>query len=245
MDTTRLMAAASADGRALIAAAETDWQRPIPHCPEWDAAELVRHMAAILQWMAAVVGSDHRGGRHGLDPGPQDQAELSSWYLSCLQNTVGVLAATDPDSPTWTFSSLGDRRAAWWARRLAVEIAIHRWDAQHALNCAGGPSPVPVDAEIAHAGIQEFVTEFLPGLLSGEGGQHFTGVLHLHASDAPAEWWIDLNTAASVSPRPAADTDLRGSVSDLLLWLTNRLAIDDLDVVRRSDVAEHWGQLTR
>jgi uncharacterized protein (TIGR03083 family) len=245
MDTTGLIAAASADGRALVAAAGTDWQRPIPHCPEWDAAELVRHMAAILQWMAAVVGSGDRGGRHGLDPGPEDEAELSSWYLSCLQNTVGVLAATDPDSPTWTFSSLGDRRAAWWARRLAVEIAIHRWDAQHALNCAGGPRPAPVDAAIAQAGIQEFVTEFLPGLLSGEGGEHLTGVLHLRASDAEADWWIDLDTAASVNPRPAADTDLRGSASDLLLWLTNRLAIDDLEVVRRSDVGLHWGSLTR
>jgi uncharacterized protein (TIGR03083 family) len=244
MDTTPLIAAASADGRALIAAAETDWQRPIPHCPGWDAAELVRHMAAILQWMGAVVGSGDRSGR-GLDPGPEDQAELSSWYLSCLQNTVGVLAATDPDSPTWTFSSLGDRSAAWWARRLAVEIAIHRWDAQHALNCAGGPRPAPVDAAIAQAGVQEFVTEFLPGLLSGAGGEHLTGVLHLRASDARADWWIDLNTAASVNPRAAADTDLRGSASDLLLWLTNRLATDDLDVVRRSDIAAHWGQLTR
>src|ERR1700739_2834624 len=56
---------------------------------------------------------------------------------------------------------------------------------------------------------------------------------------------MDSNTAASVSPRPAAHTDLRGSVSDLLLWLTNRLAIDDLDVVRRSDIAEPWRQLTR
>jgi hypothetical protein len=102
-----------------------------------------------------------------------------------------------------------------------------------------------VDAAIAQSGIEEFVTEFLPGLLSGEGGEHLTGVLHLRASDAPAEWWIDLNAAASVNPRAAADTDLRGSASDLLLWLTNRLAIDELDVVRLSDVGEHWGSLTR
>jgi predicted lipid carrier protein YhbT len=113
------------------------------------------------------------------------------------------------------------------------------------------PVTLPVTCDVRsfiteiQAGIEEFLTEFLPGLLSGEGGEHLTGALHLRASDAPAEWWIALNTAASVSPRPAADTDLRGSVSDLLLWLTNRLAIDDLDVVRRSDVAEYWGQLTR
>jgi hypothetical protein len=42
----------AADGRDLLAAAETDWLRPIPHCPGWNAADLVGHMGAILSWIA-------------------------------------------------------------------------------------------------------------------------------------------------------------------------------------------------
>ena len=45
----------AADGRDLLATAETDWSRPIPHCPAWDAADLVGHMGGILAWMARIV----------------------------------------------------------------------------------------------------------------------------------------------------------------------------------------------
>jgi len=245
MDNALLMTAALTDGRALVAAAETDWQRPVPHCPDWDATELVRHMGAILQWMATIVASGDRTSRRGLDPGPEDPADLSSWYLSCLQQTVDLLAAAEPESPTWTFSSLGDHRAAWWARRLAVEIAIHRWDAEHALYCAGGPKPAPLKAAVAQVGVEEFLTEFLPGLRSGDSGDRLAGTLHLQASDVPAEWWINLDTGAVVGPRTAADAELRGTLSQLLLWLTNRLTAAEFDVVRGSEMLDDWKQLKR
>jgi Mycothiol maleylpyruvate isomerase N-terminal domain len=45
----------AADGRNLLSAAQTDWLRPIPHCPGWDAADLVGHMGSILGWMARIV----------------------------------------------------------------------------------------------------------------------------------------------------------------------------------------------
>ena len=32
-----LLTTTAADGRDLLAAAEADWSRPIPHCPDWDA----------------------------------------------------------------------------------------------------------------------------------------------------------------------------------------------------------------
>jgi hypothetical protein len=44
-----------ADALALLAAAETDWRRPVPHCPDWDQAQLVRHTGGIFAWMAAIV----------------------------------------------------------------------------------------------------------------------------------------------------------------------------------------------
>lgn len=245
VDNDLLMTAARADGRVLLAAAETDWQRPIPQCPDWDAADLVRHMGAVLQWMAAIVTSGERVSRRALDPVPTDCGDLSAWYLSRLERTVKLLAAVDPESPTWTFSSLGDHRMRWWARRLAVEIAIHRFDAEHARSVAGGAAPAPLRGEIARAGVNEFVTEFLPGLLHGEGGERLTGTLHLSAIDAPAQWCIDLDTGATVSPVVTPDADLRGTLSELLLWLTNRLTVDDLTGVCGPDLAERWTQLTR
>jgi hypothetical protein len=38
---------------------------------------------------------------------------------------------------------------------------------------------------------------------------------------------------------------VRASRSDLLLWLTNRVRMDALDVVGNSLVGAHWGRLRR
>jgi len=156
-----LLSVAEDDARGLLAAAETDWGRPVPQCPEWDAAGLVRHTGGIFLWMAAIVTSSERVSRRTLDPAPEDPAELAAWYLGSLDQTIAALGVADPDHLTWTFSSTGDRRVCWWCRRLAVEVAIHRWDAQHAMS-DGGSGPDPLDGEVATAGIEEHVVEFLP-----------------------------------------------------------------------------------
>ncbi|HWD24354.1 MAG TPA: maleylpyruvate isomerase N-terminal domain-containing protein, partial [Acidimicrobiales bacterium] len=63
MESVSFLPSADCDARALLTAAEGDWTRPVPHCPGWDAAELVRHTGGILQWMAAVVTAQERVNR--------------------------------------------------------------------------------------------------------------------------------------------------------------------------------------
>lgn len=230
------------DATALLAAAESDWNRPVPHCPEWDQAQLVRHTGGILAWMAAVVTAREQVSRRTLDPAPTETAELAVWYLHHLEQTLHLLSTTDPDTPTWTFSSLGDHRVGWWVRRLAVEVAIHRWDAQHAADRA---RTSPVDGETAAEGVEEFLTEFLPGLLTRTDTLDLTGTPHLHATDGALEWFLDLDTPGSATQRHRkADTAIRGTRSDLLLWLTNRNP-SNLDVMGSSDPATRWGELKR
>jgi uncharacterized protein (TIGR03083 family) len=246
MEAAALLGPAGEDGRSLLAAAEGDWARTVSQCPGWDTADLVRHMGGILQWMAAVVASGERVSRRNLDPAPADAVELPRWYLGCLDQALDVLGAADPDAQTWTFSSTGDQRAGWWDRRLAVEIAIHRWDAEHALAAGGGPQPSPLNGDVAAAGIEEFMIEFLPGLLAEQATGGLSGTLHLHATDGPAEWWIDLDTAGpAVSGHTKADTAVRGTRSDLLLWLTNRSSPGSVDVVGGQEILDRWKQLRR
>lgn len=232
-----------ADATALLAAAETDWKRPVPHCPEWNQAQLVRHMGGIFAWMAAIVTSKQHVSRRTLEPAPTAVAELPVWYLRHVEQTLDVLSTTDPETATWTFSTLGDHRVVWWVRRLAVEVAIHRWDAQHA---AHPSEPVPrLDGEIAAAGVEEFITEFLPGLVARALPTDVAGTLHLHATDATVEWFIDLAEPGSATPEHRkGDTAVRGARSDLLLWLTNRGA-SNLDVVGSDDALTRWVELKR
>jgi hypothetical protein len=203
-------------------------------------------MGGILAWMAAVVTSGERVSRRSLDPAPPDVADLPPWYLASLDRALDALGAARPSAETWTFSSTGDHRAAWWSRRLAVEVAIHRWDAQDAVAAGGGSSPGPLDGDVAAAGIEEFMIEFLPGMLAQETTPELGGTLHLHATDGPVEWWIDLQAATpAVSGHLKADTAVRGTRSDLLLWLTNRRPADALVVFGSDELAASWTQLRR
>ncbi|HEV3186581.1 MAG TPA: maleylpyruvate isomerase family mycothiol-dependent enzyme [Acidimicrobiales bacterium] len=241
-----LLSTAEVDAWALLVAAETDWRRRVPHCPEWDTAGLIRHTGGILMWMAAIVISGERVSRRELEPAPEDPADLPAWYAGNLDQTLAALRAADPDAITWTFSSTGDRRVSWWCRRLAVEVAIHRWDAQHALAADGSAGPMPLDGDVARAGIEEFVIEFLPGLLAQEGVQGLAGTFHLRATDEPEEWWMDLDGGGLVRPRHATvDSAISATRSDLLLWLTNRGPLNTLEVSGNRQVLDHWRQLQR
>ena len=54
----------------------------------------------------------------------------------------------------WTWTP--DHTVGFWSRRMAHEVAVHRWDAQGA---AGDPSPI--ERELAVDGIQE-VFDLMP-----------------------------------------------------------------------------------
>jgi uncharacterized protein (TIGR03083 family) len=243
-----LLTVAAADGHELLAAAQADWSRPVTDCPGWTAVDLVGHMGAILGWIAKIVTTGEAVPRRDREVPPADRGALAAWYAAHLDQTLGILAAAAPESPAWTFSSRGDQRVGWWRRRLAVELAIHRWDAQH----AAGPGPVsllpPLDGDVAAAGIEEFLTEFLPGLLAQPGLEGLTGSLHLHATDGASEWWVSLDDkegAVAVPGHRKADTAIRATRSDLLLWLTNRQQPSALEILGPAGVAAQWVQLRR
>jgi uncharacterized protein (TIGR03083 family) len=241
-----LLQSAESDARALLNAAETGWARPVPDCPGWDAAELVHHTDRVFRWMAAIVTSGARVRRGDGEVGPEDPDELAAWYLTGLDRVLEALGSADPDAETWTFSSTGDRRVRWWCRRLAVELAIHRHDAERAAAGDGGPQPAALNGDVAAAGIEEFMLDFLPGLLAREGNEGLNGTLHLHAIDGPSEWWVDLGAGGVATAEHAkADTAVRGTRSDLLLRLTNRGPLPDLEIFGNREILDHWGQLSR
>src|SRR5258708_4848556 len=147
-----LLRSAADDARLLLAAARSGWERTVPDCPGWDAADLVRHQGGIFAWMAAVVTSGQRVSRRGLAPAPAEAAELPGWYLDSLDQAI----------------------------------------------------------------------------------------------DVPAEWWIDLGAGGrAVREHARADTAVRGTRSELLLFLTNRGSSGALDVLGRQEVLDEWKQLRR
>lgn len=218
MESAYFLAAADNDAHTLLATAEVGWNRPVPQCPEWNVSDLVGHTGRIMLWVSAVVSRGRRVSGRALGVPPGDTAELKQWYLHALDTALAVLGSRDPESETWTFSSTGDRRVGWWYRRLAVEVAVHRWDAQQAITEGGGPPSQPLDGIIAAAGIGEFLLEFVPGLLTTMGVGDHAGCLQFSATDTHDEWSIELGNGQP-GIHPSITAAVRGSRSDLLLWL--------------------------
>lgn len=236
--------AIASDGRTLVRAAASNWSRPVPHCPDWNAAGLVRHTGIILAWMSRVLETGERIRFRDLSPSPDGDAELSAWFLANLRHTLNVMREREPDKPVWTFSSLGDHRTSWWLRRLAVEMAIHRWDAEYAVTVSGGRAPAPLEVPVAMAGIDEFVSEFLPGLLAQATSGRPSGMLRLTSTDIATDKRLDLDhQGREVRSHAEPDATVRGTASSVLLWLTNR----DADAVMAGDhgLIDSWKALTR
>jgi uncharacterized protein (TIGR03083 family) len=241
LDKARYLELLRADGEALARAASKDLHARVPSCPEWDVSELVRHTGEVHHYRSAIV----RRGRS--DPpvelereaGPPDDASLIAWYLEGLDDLVGLLTRSNPETPVWTWGS--DQRVAFWIRRMAQETAVHRWDAEAAVS-----ESEPIDVALAVDGVDEMLGEFVPRENLPYGGRRAT--VALETLDADAGWTVRLEpelvpTYAS-SPSAARNVTIRGGASDLLLLLWRRVGRDAVEVEGDLDAAaDLWAYL--
>jgi len=211
------------DGSALSRAARGALDAPVPSCPGWSVTDLVAHVGQVHRDKAGIVRTGRATQRppRAQDPTVTGDA-LLAWYDEGLADLVAVLAAADPDQPTWTWSRhAADARVAFWLRRMAHETAVHRWDAERA---TGSPLPIGPPA-LAADGVDEVLEVWMddPDDPPYAGA---AGTVHLHASDTPGEWVLRLGADGGVEvarEHEHADVALRGPASDLDLVLWGRL----------------------
>ncbi|HMQ25991.1 MAG TPA: maleylpyruvate isomerase family mycothiol-dependent enzyme [Acidimicrobiales bacterium] len=249
MDDAALLAALRRESDALSAAARGHLGAPIPAVEDWTVGEVVAHVGQGAQWAVHLVrdAMDATAALLALPPDPDADAlgeeGLLEWFDARTDELCATLEAAGPDAPCWTFAGPGPARA-WWRRR-AHETAIHRWDVAGA---AGAPSPV--DRDLALDGIDEVFELFVPRLgdrLAGDGRS-----LHLHATDdgrpdGAGEWTITFSTDGPTAERGHAkgDAAVRGSASDLLLLLWNRVPASRLEVFGDATVLDFWAERAR
>ncbi|GAA0620408.1 maleylpyruvate isomerase family mycothiol-dependent enzyme [Sporichthya brevicatena] len=206
--------------------ANADLDAPVPSCPEWDLGKLTRHSGTVHRWIAHILrsGSTERVSPREVDLGlPTQRTGLPAW-LAAGASPLRAALATDPNRPVWTWGPGGT--AGWWARRALHETTVHRMDAQLALGLEPELSPT-----VAYDGIEEFLTNLpavaadnIKGLPAGDS-------LHLHATDGPGEWTIQLADGGFTwnSEHGKAAVALRGTLVDLLLLLYGRRRPHDGD----------------
>ena len=163
MDSARYLESLAADFALLRAAAIADGAggltAPVPTCPGWTMADLVRHVGEVYLHKTLAL-------RLGDFPGEQEwPADLEARPpLELLDRTYSELTAEltsrDPDwpAPSWYRP---EPTVAFWMRRMAQETLIHRLDAELAAQAASGHPVSPVAGDLAADGVDEVLIRFL------------------------------------------------------------------------------------
>lgn len=230
-----------ADGEALAAAGRKAPKAHVGSCPEWHMADLVGHLARVHRWANQLVATGATGYQKGPDCPTEGFDGLMAWYDEGLDELLATFAATDLEAPVWNWADRGPGPARFWARRMAHETSVHRWDAQ-----AAAGTPQPISPELAADGIDEYLG-FVTRWLARDPIAGLEGTLHLHATDGEGEWSMQLRPDGLdvVREHRKADAAIRAPGSDLLLWLVNRVPVDSpgFEVFGQRELIDLWGKL--
>jgi uncharacterized protein (TIGR03083 family) len=253
--------------RRLLAAAELGMDSLVPSCPGWSVGALIGHMGSVFTFWNKWVRDRPRGGwddatvaelraeRDARLPGfsawrdnnfaweaaPPGVVEFAKQTQAEL---AGRLAELDPSEPVWTFFE-PNQTAGFVQRRIAHETAVHCWDAQAAQGIAE-----PIPAELAKDGVDEYVDAIIhvnreslkyEGKLPTFSGERYA----FHRSDGDGDWLVEIapeEIRASRSTEPA-DVTIAGPVSDLNLFMYNRVPLDRLEVTGDATLLDRWAEL--
>lgn len=250
MTRDEFLASLEAEGGLLADVDPGALDRRVPSCPEWDLAHLVAHTSWVHRWVAYVLELPE-GQKPARDAVPQwsEGDDVLAWYRWGFDAVLDALRSTPADKPVFTLA--GVQPASWWARRLAHETAMHRWDAQQAVAGADGPAPAGFDRALAADGVEEALEVMVPRRFDHAGFGGAGQTLHLHGTDSdpavPGEWLITVTPERTEWERGhlKGDVAARGPLSDLYLFVWNRVGADRLDVVGDAALLDRWQAAAR
>ena len=234
MDPAQFVPSIIRDGAAFrTACVVAGLDAPVASCPGWTVADLLRHVADVHYFWGSLVAQRATSGRDVARPERINDDALFDAYDARLARMIEVLTASDPATEVWTWSA--DHSVGFVVRRMAQELAIHRWDAERVMGEA-----VPIEGSLASDGIDEFLEHFLPDVV--EGSAPVEGSVHIHCGDVAGEWTVRPapNGYDVTREHAKGDCALRGAASDLLLVLWRRLRADAIDVVGDARVAARF-----
>ena len=237
LESGRFLVAISSDAAAL--------STPLPTCPGWDVAQLVKHLGLIYSQVAlAVSGRRTDAPDRGQIPSVADGDARLGWFAEQRAGVLAALEATDDDTPVWNWTKDSPGPTSFWSRRLAHETLIHRVD----IELAQGFEPAHSYPEVASDTVTEFFELFYPQfeskLLSAGPGDS----MHLHATDvAGAEWTVDPRRDDSpvTNEHTRAGVALRGTAFELACWTWGRLATERLEVLGDQQIADRFRGVVR
>ncbi|UQW99909.1 maleylpyruvate isomerase family mycothiol-dependent enzyme [Streptomyces sp. RerS4] len=237
--------ALAGEGELLADVAErAGVETPVPTCPGWRVADLLRHTGAVHRWATGFV-ADGLVEPVPFPDGPElPGAELLPWFREGHATLVRTLTDAPADLMCWTFlPTAPPSPVAFWARRQAHETTVHRFDAQSALGAEAGFAFGPVGARFAEDGVDELLTGFHARPRSRVRTEE-PRVLRVRASDTGAVWTVHLSREPARTVRgdtgEPADCEVTGEAAWLYAALWNRLPLTGPGVTGDAAVARLW-----
>ncbi|HVT22287.1 MAG TPA: maleylpyruvate isomerase family mycothiol-dependent enzyme [Mycobacteriales bacterium] len=223
------------EGEALLSAARSDAsETPVPTCPGWTIADLAAHVWQVYANVTLYVSTRATERAEQLPERPAgDPVELLAGQLDAL---VAALSDCPPDTPIWTWVFDAPDSATFWARRMAHESAVHRFDAQNARGIRE-----PVDDELAGDGIDELIDVVAPRIYSRDEVTGPTGTIALRASDGDS-WRLELSPDGVRRSElvEAPQVTASGTKSALLLALYGRVPWTSLELDGDVTLLNQW-----
>jgi len=219
----------STDGERLAHAA-SHLDAPVPPCPGWDVREAVRHTGSVYRNKVACMRLNRRPEDGEWNGEPAHHEDLVLWFRDSLELLLDELRSRKPEDATYTWWP-PEQNAGFWARRMALETAVHRADVESASGAV-----TAVDRDLAIDGIDEVLQIFLVARGNVESEQDGGGTVAVSVDTAT---WTVLLRADGVSVQLGGDAHpdarLSGEPSALFLYLWGRGLADPLN--RSGDVA--------
>lgn len=234
LDRNTYIANLAHDGAALLTIASANMSAPVFACPGWTVGDLVWHIGEVhFSWAHIVADGITDPGAIQNASRPQP-SELLPWATEQLEYLLGVIASVEADRPIWTWA--GDATAAWVARRMAHETAMHALDAHAALG-----RQFEIDSRLASDGIDEFLALYLP--FHKDDAPVLDGSVHIHCTDVDGEWLIvpgDAMTLTVTREHAKGSCAIRGAARDILAALWRREPLTQIEVIGDMDVAARF-----
>jgi uncharacterized protein (TIGR03083 family) len=158
---------------------------PVPTCPGWTVQRLLRHVGRVFDMVIKLVrAADPQTPPIRVKPPGGD---VLAFFDDQLATMLDVLSSTDPATPAWHFTPTAPKTAAFWSRRVAHEVTMHRIDAQ----AAAGTGTV-VDPDFAADGVDEVLTRLIAAHTDAWATATQSGTVLYHAADAGRAWTVRL-----------------------------------------------------
>lgn len=222
-----------------------DLTAPVPTCPGWTLADLIKHTGSVQRWFSLLLHQrvQERPTSRDVDLQLPEQVDgYADWLGASAAVAADTFASVDLDAPMWVWGA--DGHARFWVRRMLFETLVHRVDAERTLGLASS-----IDPALARDGVDEFLANlpfaafFAPKVAELRGSDQS---IRFQCADSDTEWLVRLRPdgfgVVADDTATTADATVRASAADLLLLLYRRVdrSADTVESTGDTELLDRW-----